>query len=112
MDGEYTAPKLNGCLYYTLDEHNRPVQEPDLLKWAVWYETHKRHLGNDRVDDVRVSTIFLGLDHSFVEDSPVLWKTMVFGGEFDQMQERYYCYEDAVNGHERWLEKVRGSHAV
>ena len=79
---------------------------------SSWYEKHRRHLGNDRVGDVRISTIFLGLNFNFVKDSPLLWETMVFGGKFNEAQERYYCYEDAINGHQRWVEKVRGLHAV
>ena len=112
MDGERIGSKLKRCFYYTLDEQNRPVKEPDLLKWATWYEKSRRHLGNLRVGDVRISTIFLGLDFNLVNDSPLLWETMVFGGEFDRQIQRYHSYEDALNGHQRWIEKIRGSHAV
>jgi len=78
----------------------------------VWYEKSRRHVAKDRVEDVKISTIFLGLDFSHVSDSPLLWETMIFGGEFDQVQQRYHCYDDAVHGHAYWLEKVRGLHGV
>ncbi len=51
--------------------------------------------------DVRVSTVFLGLDHSWDEGPPVLWETMIFGGIHDDYQERYTSYKDARLGHER-----------
>lgn len=56
---------------------------------------------------VDVSTVFLSLDHGYREEAPVLYETMVFGGEFDQKQERYCTRKEAIEGHERWLAKVR-----
>lgn len=57
--------------------------------------------GDTERDGVRVSTVFLGLDHSFGAGPPVLWETMIFGGDHDEYQERYTSYEDAVEGHAR-----------
>lgn len=38
---------------------------------------------------VRVSTVFLGIDHRFGGDGPpVLFETMIFGGPLDQYQRR------------------------
>lgn len=50
---------------YILDEHGVPVVEPDILKWARWFEEHKRHVAETFVGDVRISTVFLGIDHKF-----------------------------------------------
>ena len=79
----------------------KPVKEPDLLKWAAWFGTAERTLAKIEKDGVRVSTIFLGLDHSFSEGAPVLWETMIFGGEHDGYQGRYTSAEQAVLGHHR-----------
>lgn len=65
----------------------------------------------------RVSTVFLGLDHSFNGGPPVLWETMVFGPETGSMDldgGRYTSYDAAVTGHavfvERWkLEPPQGN---
>jgi hypothetical protein len=35
------------------------------MEWAEWIETAERHVANDLIDGVRVSTVFLGLDHAF-----------------------------------------------
>lgn len=55
-----------------------------------------------------VSTVFLGLDHSFGGKVPVLWETMVFGGKLDQQQTRFSgSWEQAEAMHKRMVEKVR-----
>ena len=62
----------------------------------------------DMVGDVRVSTVFLGLDHSLTLDGPpVLWETMVFGGDNDQYQQRYTSRAEAIEGHGAILERER-----
>lgn len=74
---------------YILDEHGNPKIEPDLIKWAQWFEKAERHVAVTQVADSKVSTVFLGLDHNFNKNGPpVLWETMVFGGILDQEQER------------------------
>jgi hypothetical protein len=45
-----------------------------------------------------VSTVFLGIDHGFGDD-PILFETMVFGGEYDGIQKRYSTWDEAVEGH-------------
>lgn len=91
---------------YILVGHE-PVLEPDLDKWAAWIEKAERHVGDTMIGDSRVSTVFLGLDHSFGNGSPVLWETMIFGGPLDQEQER--CgggWKDAEAMHQRWVKRV------
>ncbi len=66
-------------------------------------------LGDDQLGDVRVSTLFLSLDHSHVPGGvPILWETMIFGGEHHEYQERYSSYEEAVLGHQRAVGLVTG----
>lgn len=104
---------------YTLDEHGQPQLEPDLIKWSIWMKTGDRIVAKTVIDNVEVSTVFLGLDHGFpvldddghlVENpNPVLWETMIFGGFFDGQQWR--CKgnrEQAEAQHAEvvaWLEK-------
>jgi len=62
--------------------------EPNLRKWAKWFETAERHVGDDRIRGIWISTVFLGIDHGWSfppdEKNPVLWETMIFGGPLDQ----------------------------
>lgn len=94
--------------HYILDENNQPV-ETDLMTWARWLEDH-RQVQADRVGDVLVSTVFLGLDHRFDGDGPpVLWETMIFGGPLDGYQDRYDSHENALGGHQTALKLARGA---
>lgn len=89
---------------YILDKDGNVVPERDLLSWAKWFEdSSNRIVKADKVGDVRVSTIFLGIDHNFGDGAPVLWETMIFGGEHDGYQDRYTSREDALAGHEKAL---------
>lgn len=103
---------------YTLDEAGNPQPEPNLMKWAQWMETiENKIVQQDRFDQgdqsILVSTVFLGLDHSFKEITgkdvlPVLWETMIFGGPHDQYQDRYTSKEDAIAGHQVALKLAKG----
>lgn len=86
---------------YILDEHGNAIEEPDLIKWATWFETADRHVAEDKIGDVRVSTVFRGIDHRFNSaGKPVLWETIIFGGPHDEYQDRYTSLGDAKKGHE------------
>lgn len=90
---------------YILDGHT-PVPCPDIVKWGLWYETADRHVARDIVNDVTVSTVFLGIDHSFGRDEPVLFETMIFGGPHDEYQRRYCTWDEAEAGHRKALALV------
>jgi hypothetical protein len=94
---------------YRLDEKGNPIAEPDLIKWAQWFEKSERSVAQEQIGESGISTVFLGLDHSFSEcGSPILWETMVFGGKLDQEQDR--CggsREQAEAMHARMVERVR-----
>ena len=86
----------------------REIKKVDLMTWAKWFETADRQIGKDEIDGVIVSTVFLGIDHSFGKGmQPILFETMVFGGEFGQEQERYCTYTAAEEGHKRWVKKIK-----
>jgi hypothetical protein len=81
-------------------EGKKPKPVDDILEWGKWFETADRHVAQTNLGgDVRVSTVFLGLDHSFGGGTPMLFETMIFGGEHDQYQERYATWEEAEAGH-------------
>ena len=88
-------------------EGKKVIREPDLIKWAKWFETSKRDVAKDLIDDVSISTVFLGLDHGFGDGPPILFETMVFGGVLDQEQDRYATFEQAEKGHKLIVERVK-----
>lgn len=86
----------------------QPVRERRLLRWARWYEKKdNRGISFDVIGDARVSTIFLGLDYSLLESTPVLFETMIFGGEHDQEQFRWRTWDEARAGHVKIVEQLR-----
>lgn len=88
-------------MWYKLDKNNRPIpckNSNEYMKWET-KNLDKKAIRQQHVDDVYISTVFLGLDHGFGGKNPVLWETMIFGGEHDQYQERYISYQDALEGH-------------
>ncbi|MHA1592413.1 MAG: hypothetical protein ACTSUP_08080 [Candidatus Heimdallarchaeaceae archaeon] len=91
---------------YILEGRNA-VLCSDLMKWGKWFETANRHVAKTQINDmVKVSTVFLGLNHNFGAGLPILFETMVFGGEFDEEMERYSTWEQAERGHNKWVVKV------
>jgi hypothetical protein len=90
---------------YILVGH-QPVVCEDLMTWARWMETADRHVRLTEQGDVRVSTVFLGLDHSFSGDEAIVFETMVFAGGHVGGMERYSTWDEAEAGHVRWVAKV------
>ena len=94
-------------------EGRTPVVCDDLLKWGAWFETADRHVLQTVQDDVRVSTVFLGLDHSFGNGPPLLFESMVFGGPHDQeLMDRYSTWEEAEAGHSKMCSAVFNDESV
>lgn len=82
-----------------------PTPEPDLMKWATWlqYANDQRRVARTEREGVEISTVFLGLDHRFGSGPPLLYETMVFGGEHNGKMDRYATKEEALTGHERMV---------
>lgn len=93
---------------YILDENKEPVRCEDLLEWGTWLKNNPRHVGDETIDGVRVSTVFLGLDHGFAESGPLLFETMIFGGKHDGYCDRCGHYDSARRQHEYALKLVKG----
>lgn len=99
---------------YILDENGDPQPVEDPLVWARWFHTANRTVScdldeGDSGKTIRVSTVFLGIDHSFSfgrNAPPVLWETMVFGGVLDGEMDRYTSKEAAALGHQEMCQRV------
>ena len=74
--------------------------------WTTPEEDSTR-IGYDTVGKAHVSTVWLGLDHSFGLGPPIIFETMVFGGEYDQYCTRYSTKEQARAGHKRVVADLR-----
>ena len=100
---------------YILTPNGRVKEERDSIRWARWFEraNKDRILARTEIaEGVRVSTVFLGLDHNFGGDGPpILWETMIFGGPLDGYQERYATSDDAQLGHLEAVKRAREAQA-
>jgi hypothetical protein len=92
-----------------------PIEGEDaVLEWAGNVETLPKlayHEFPNLGQTVRVSTIFLGLDHNHGPGGPpVLFETMIFAPNIpslDQTQHRYTTYQDAIAGHAQAVARVQ-----
>lgn len=97
--------------YYILKNHLAVVVPME--EWATWFEKVDRkvretHLGAK----VRVSTVFLGIDHQFGNGPPLIFETMIFGGRLNDSQWRYTTWDEAIVGHEAAVERVKESSLI
>jgi len=85
-----------------------PMRVP-LMEWAMWFEENfeNRIVDKTMVGKVRVSTVFLGLDHGFTSGGElILFETMTFDFEED-IQMRYPTWEIAQEGHNKIVHYVK-----
>lgn len=79
-----------------------------------------RWVGSTQVGPYLVSTVWLGVDHSFGGDqAPLVFETMVFltegedeqgeAGWLDRACTRYAGEEEALQGHQEWVATVRAT---
>jgi hypothetical protein len=114
---EWVASVTGGPYYYS------PEGEPmELMEWAElmgeregdWWQ-----IGKDRIGDLEVSTVWLGLDHRIGPGPPLIFETMVFdrsrhwrepiytidppdaSEKWEGEMYRYSTREDAEEGHRK-----------
>lgn len=100
---------MNWNKHYILK--GKEIVETDLMTWARWLEENPtdRIIKQETVANGKwVSTVFLGLDHSFSQEgAPILFETMIFPGKGKPLSEeycdRYATYDEAVEGHAKAL---------
>ena len=99
--------------WYILNDLNEPIllegpYAEVVHQYCLWEESHmdKKVVAKTFFrpqDEVEVSTVFLGMDHSHYfgmePHLPMLWETLVFRGPLDGEMDRYPTYELAVKGH-------------
>lgn len=99
-----------GIGQYILDVDGRtPVRCHQLIDWGMWIQNNDRHVAQTYIRGIHISTVFLGLDHSwggYGDGRPVLFETMVFGGSLDQEMDRYCTWEEAEAGHDEMVKRM------
>ena len=91
---------------YMLIGHE-PYKMHDLLVWGMWFEQADRHVAQTTVNDYWISTVFLGMDHSWNEDEVTLFETMVFDRNHKNgdVMKRYATWNEAAVGHAEMVKR-------
>jgi hypothetical protein len=93
--------------WYILDGKT-PRKVESTEEWARWQQSHDKHVAHDEIGGVRVSTVFLGLDHSWLSDGPpLIFETMIFGGPHSDHQTRASTWDEAERQHAEAVAMVR-----
>lgn len=97
---------------WILNEQGEPVLVKDAMVWARWFEEYRqqRIVKQEWIGNVRVSTVFLGLDRRWGKGPPILWETTCFSNRKEWNQETDRCAggrEQAEAMHERMVERVK-----
>lgn len=79
------------------DRQGRPM---GLMEWARAFEKNENKIVlQEKIGNVMISTVWLGLDHQFGHGPPLIFETMIFGGDHDEEQWRYSTEAEAMDGH-------------
>lgn len=95
--------------WYILDENNNLV-ESNIIEFSK-FPKERLNIAKTNVDNSKISTVFLGLDHSWSEDEILVFETMVFGGDLDGEMARYSTHEEAQLGHQIMVNRVKKYHS-
>lgn len=83
------------------DMQGNPMSFKD---WVAAFEASNRTIARTEVGERYVSTVWMGLDHSFSEGPPLIFETMVFPE--CELCERYSTLEEAKEGHARMVAQL------
>lgn len=105
-DGSIAVDALTGTPEWT--EQMRKVEE------KLRDIKYRRVAETTLPDGKWISTVWLGLDHSFDVDRPLIFETMVFpkSGDYGELDmDRYSTEEEAKKGHKKmvakWMKKIK-----
>lgn len=92
---------------YILDKNKEPIRCENIQQWGEWIsKKENKRVALTKKLGITISTVFLGVDHNFVGGPPIIFETMIFGGDHDQEMMRYTSWEDAVSGHCQVCERL------
>ena len=72
------------------------------MTWARFFDNpQSRRVKHVKIFRTRISTVFLGLDHSWGDGPPLLFETMIFGGKHDGYKTRCSTWAEALEMHKK-----------
>lgn len=92
-------------MYY--DRKGEPISMDRWVELSV--SEYKRIDSTELPGDVLVSTVWLGLNHSWLGGPPLIFETMVFGGRLHGEMDRYATEAEAQAGHVVMVKRVEAT---
>lgn len=89
--------------FFTLADDGQTPVPCDFAEWMAWNLHAHRHLFETEFEDMRLSTVFIGID-STAKLAPLLFESKIFGGVLDGAFTRCSSYEEAEAQHREGLE--------
>jgi hypothetical protein len=87
--------------------YNMKGEEISLEDAALLFEDPmQRIVGLTAVGEVKVSTVLLVIDHGHGAGPPLIFETLVFGGDRDGEMDRYHTLTEAQLGHLEMVKRV------
>jgi len=83
--------------YYNIK--GEPISQAEGLEWYGPRNSERQVAKTKLESGEEVSTVFLVINHAFGDGPPILFETMIFGGEYDQECVRYTTLAYALVGH-------------
>ncbi len=99
---------LASCATRYYDKNGKPLT---MERWSTLFEDGEyKIIRQEDVGDCFVSTVWLGLDHSFGSGQPILiFETMIFTDDDWSCTEmwRYSTVQEAIAGHEKAIKDLK-----
>jgi hypothetical protein len=91
-----------------------PDGEPINFEEYIQFSEKNKIVKQEDVNNLWVSTVYEGLNHQLGEGPPLIFETMVFGKDGEEVEfsnekycERYSTLADAMAGHNQAVEQVK-----
>lgn len=96
---------------YILNNDKEPVLCADAIGWAAQQSEKNNRVALDVFgegeDAIRVSTVFLGIDHNLGRGRPHFFETMAFGHDDLEVMDRCSTWQEALDQHQATCETVK-----
>jgi len=73
--------------------NKKPVECKNISECGVWMQKNGRNILKTYRDNMLISTVFLGMDHSYITGEIILFETMVFINDNEDYCNRYSTYQ-------------------
>jgi len=102
--------------------YDRQGQPMTMHQWAEkFHDEHYTHLARDVIGPdepldpaplITVSTYWLGVNPNWRNEEPLIYETLIIGGQYDATAMRYATETQAREGHQRVVDELRASHGA